>query len=149
MPTFRRGRLAAAIAPIILATLLGVASAAPATALLPGSTGPITQACGHIRWRNGPDAIERLIRCATRKWPVPGGTDYALRVAFCESKLDAHARSRTGTYLGVFQQSRTYWPARARAYGFPGWSPLNGHANVIVSVRMAHDGGWAAWECAR
>lgn len=149
MRNHRRGRLAAAIAPLVLATALAVAGAPSVSAKLAGAHRPVVQVCGHVRWRNGPDAIARLIRCATRKWSVPGGTDYALRVAYCESKLHAEARSRTGHYLGVFQQSTTYWPARAREYGFPGWSPLNGRANVIVSVRMAHDGGWGAWTCAR
>jgi hypothetical protein len=100
-----------------------------------------------IDWRDGPEKVARLIRCAARTWPVPGGPDYAVMVARCESGLDP------GTvyygHYGVFQHMLEYWPARATAYGFDGASPLNGRANIIVSIRMVHVGGWGPWSCAR
>jgi hypothetical protein len=100
-----------------------------------------------IDWRDGTAAVERLIRCAARTWPVPGGPDYAVMVARCESGLDP--RTVYFGHYGVFQHMLGYWPARATAYGFDGASPLNGRANIIVSVRMAHVGGWGPWSCAR
>lgn len=100
-----------------------------------------------IDWRDGPDEVERLIRCAARQWPVPGGPDYAVAVARCESGLDP--RTVWYGHYGVFQHVSRYWPERAEAYGFAGKSPLNGRANVIVSIRMAHVGGWGPWSCAR
>lgn len=100
-----------------------------------------------IDWRDGPAEVERLIRCAARTWTVPGGPDYAVMVARCESRLDP--RTVYYGHHGVFQHMIEYWPARATAYGFDGWSPLNGRANIIVSIRMVHVGGWGPWSCAR
>lgn len=97
------------------------------------------------RWQDGPRQVKKVIRCAARRWRVPGGPRKALSVARCESGF------RPGAYAsgnaGVFQQALEYWPGRARHYGFPGVSAYNGRANVIVSVRMAHASGWSAWSC--
>lgn len=98
------------------------------------------------RWRESTYQVKQLIRCAARRWTVPGGPDKAVQVARCESHLDPDAYGSGNA--GVFQQRLVYWPARARAYGFPGASAYNGRANVIVSVRMAHAAGWDAWSCA-
>jgi hypothetical protein len=100
-----------------------------------------------IDWRDGARQVRRLIRCAARTWHVPGGPDKALAVARCESGYDPSAYNPAG-YLGVFQQARVYWPGRADRYGFDGRSAFNGRANVVVSIRMAHSGGWDPWGCA-
>jgi hypothetical protein len=97
------------------------------------------------RWRDSTHQIKRLIRCAARRWSVPGGPAKALSVARCESNFDPGAYGSGNA--GVFQQAVPYWPGRARAYGFPSVSVYNGRANVIVSIRMAHAGGWGAWSC--
>lgn len=99
-----------------------------------------------IRWREGEHQVKRLIRCAARRWSVEGGPSKALSVARCESGFDPKAYG--GGNLGVFQQNSRYWPGRAKAYGFRGYSAFNGRANVIVSIRMAHRGGWSPWSCA-
>lgn len=96
-------------------------------------------------WRAGPAEVERLIRCAAQRWEVPGGPDKAVDVAMCESSLRPDAIGGDGLYLGIFQQHRDYWPARATRYGFDGVSALNGRANIIVSIRMASEGGWGPW----
>ncbi len=98
------------------------------------------------RWRDSTYQLKRLIRCAARRWAVPGGPAKALAVARCESHLDPGAYGNGNA--GVFQQRVVYWPGRARTWGFPGVSAFNGRANVIVSVRMAHASGWGAWSCA-
>jgi hypothetical protein len=98
------------------------------------------------RWDDSTFQLKRLIRCAARRWTVPGGPQKALDVAECESNFDPRAYG--GGNGGVFQQRLSYWPARARMFGFPGMSVYNGRANVIVSVRMAHGAGWSAWTCA-
>jgi hypothetical protein len=98
------------------------------------------------RWRQGPREVKRLIRCAARRWRVPGGPDRAIDVARCESRFDPRAHYNGNA--GVFQQRVIYWPDRARTWGFPGASVYNGRANVIVSVRMAARSGWDAWSCA-
>jgi hypothetical protein len=98
------------------------------------------------KWRDSTYQVKRLIRCAARRWKVSGGPQKALDVARCESHFNPTAYSNGNA--GVFQQRVRYWKARARTYGFAGASVYNGRANVIVSVRMAHAGGWGAWSCA-
>lgn len=134
---------------ILLAAALALAillPGAPASAHNFTFHGNANKVC-RIDWRDGPEKVERLIRCAARTWPVPGGEDYAVSVARCESGLNP--RSVWYGHYGVFQHMLEYWPERAAAYGFRGTSPLNGRANIIVSIRMAHVGGWGPWSCAR
>jgi hypothetical protein len=99
-----------------------------------------------IDWRRSTFQLKRLIRCAARRWHVSGGPDKAVRVARCESRLDPHAYN-SGGYAGVYQQATRYWPTRATTYGFHDYSVYNGRANIMVSVRMAHRGGWGPWAC--
>ncbi len=99
-----------------------------------------------IDWQQGSQQVKQLIRCAARRWQVPGGPDKAISVARCESRLSPKAYN-PGGYAGVYQQSMRYWKGRARDYGFPDWSVYNGRANVIVSIRMAHRYGWGPWGC--
>lgn len=91
------------------------------------------------------------IRAAVDHWPVPGGVSKALAVASCESGLNERA-SNGGSYLGLFQQAARYWPARQNLYDSRRWnlreSAFNARANVVVSIRMAHSGGWSGWGCA-
>jgi soluble lytic murein transglycosylase-like protein len=72
-------------------------------------------------------------------------------VAKCESSLDPNARSDSGAYLGVMQQHRGYWPARAARAGFRGASPFDPRANVFTAAHMIrHGGGWGHWQtCSR
>jgi hypothetical protein len=104
-----------------------------------------TSVCDY-RWRDSTFQLKQLIRCAARRWAVPGGPDKAVDVARCESHLDAGAYGSGNA--GVFQQAVVYWPARAQRFGFSGASVFNGRANAMVSIRMAHAGGWSAWSCA-
>jgi hypothetical protein len=97
-------------------------------------------------WQRSTYQLKRLIRCAARRWDVAGGPDKAVRVARCESRFDPEAYN-PGGYAGVYQQATRYWPPRARTYGFRDYSVYNGRANIIVSVRMAHRGGWGPWAC--
>lgn len=99
-----------------------------------------------ISWTKGDRYVKKLIRCAARRWPVPGGPDKALDVARCESGFEPDAYGNGNG--GVYQQRLTYWPDRARRWGFRGYRVYNGRANVIVSVRMAHAVGWSPWSCA-
>ena len=100
-----------------------------------------------IDWKRSTFQLKRLIRCAARRWDVAGGPDKAVRVARCESHLDPHAYN-PGGYAGVYQQATRYWPTRATTYGFHDYSVYNGRANIMVSIRMAHRGGWTPWACA-
>lgn len=142
-----RSRRTAAIAPLIILSLI-LSGPTYASAHLYSPHPPNGAVCENTDWKSGPEAVERLIRCAARTWRVPGGPDKAVAVAFCESRLDPTLRSESGTYVGVFQQSLRYWADRARIYGFPGAPATDGRANIIVSIRMVHVGGWSPWSCA-
>jgi soluble lytic murein transglycosylase-like protein len=139
----RRRMLAAAIICITCFTLAPGLSPTPALARqsrIPSSF------CPHD-WRHGRRAVKRLIRCSVRRWHVPGGAHKAIVVARRESRFHPRAYNPAG-YKGLYQQSVRYWRGRARRYGFPGWSAFNGRANVIVSIRMVHRGGWGPWSTA-
>lgn len=94
--------------------------------------------------------VVRLIRCAVRRWVVPGGVGKALDVADCESgfRPDAYGNGNGG----VFQHRLPYWGSRAASLLRDSWgiggSWRNARANVIVAIRYAHRLGWAAWTCA-
>lgn len=99
----------------------------------------------------------RLITCAAGAWAVPGGADRAVCIAKRESGLNPAASSPSGTYLGLFQHSATYWPSRYDAWTRAGWnlrrSALNGRTNAVVTLRMVHGigrwvtAGWPAKGC--
>jgi hypothetical protein len=135
-----RRPLAAALILTALLTVSPLATPAEATTTVRRSV------CSY-EWKRSTYQLKRLIRCAARRWPVSGGPHKALSVARCESRFDPRAYN-SGGYAGVFQQSTRYWPSRATDYGFRDSSVYNGRANIIVSVRMAHRGGWGPWSCA-
>ncbi len=89
------------------------------------------------------------IRCAVTRWPVPGGDDVALCIAKRESTLLPWAESGDGLNKGLFQLHVRYWDGNYDAYARPTWELpkriLSGRTNAIVSIRMAHDIGWAPW----
>jgi len=99
-----------------------------------------------IRWQRGPRFVRRLVLCAANYYHVPGGPAKALAIANRESRLNPRAYNASSGALGVYQHLRRYWPGRADAYGFRGWSGFNGRANVIVTMKMVrHLGGWWPW----
>jgi hypothetical protein len=90
----------------------------------------------------------RTIRCAFGR-VVPGQADAAIRVASCESGLDDEA-SNGGSYLGLFQHARAYWPGRARALPprfSPRVGPFHALANAWSAAQMVRGSGWEAWSC--
>lgn len=105
---------------------------------------------GHHGWSR--TEVKLGIRCAVRRWPVPGGADFAIAVAACESGLRPKAVSASGTFRGLYQQHRDYWQSRYRALRPARFdlkpSALNARSNIVVSIRMAHRSGWGAWVCA-
>lgn len=128
---------------LVIAALLALVPATTAGAYPEPDVSP--KICD-VDWSKGQWHVKQPIKCAARRWKVPGGPDKALDVAGCESGFEPKASANGNA--GVFQQRVTYWPGRANAYGFKGWPALNGRANIIVSIRMAHAGGWDPWPCA-
>ena len=94
--------------------------------------------------------MKRRITCAADRFgPVPGGATRAICIAKRESGLNPSASSPTGEYLGLFQQSSTYWPKRYKTWTQAAWqlstNAKNGRSNSIVTLRMVHAaGGWKA-----
>ena len=68
----------------------------------------------------------------------------ALAIADRESHFEPHAYNPSGC-AGIYQHQLRYWPGRAAAYGFRGWSAFNARANIMVTMRMVHLSGWGPW----
>lgn len=103
------------------------------------------------------EPIKRIIRCAALRWPVAGGPRKALSVAACESgfRPNAYANGNAGVYQHRIRNGSRYtgwWEDRYARFTRPRWrlfpGVYNGRTNVIVSIRMAHAGGWGPWSCA-
>ena len=82
-----------------------------------------------------------------RYWAGVYGIDgeRAIRIGQCESGLNPSAKSGSGLYGGIFQQSFQYWPARAANAGLPGSSIFDAEANIKVSVHMMATQGFYHW----
>ena len=137
-----------------LALALTAAVLVPATSL-PAEAHHRPGPCAIHWWKawhewGATDPIRRLIRCAVARWPVPGGAPKALSVAACESGFRPDASGYGNG--GVFQHRYPYWDGRYRYFTERWWrlwpNIYNGRTNVIVSIRMAHVGGWGPWSCA-
>lgn len=134
--------------PFVAALLLTVLlSASPSLMSAGARTTTVPRRVCAYDWRRSTFQLKKMIRCAARRWPVSGGPDKAVSVARCESRFDTDAYN-PGGYAGVYQQATRYWPGRSDTFGFRDYSVYNGRANIMVSVRMAHRGGWSPWSCA-
>lgn len=80
-----------------------------------------------------------------------------LRVAYCESRHLATARSSSGRYRGLYQHDKDRWLARYRWARRALRRTLGGHVsrgiynartNAGVTAVMVKRSGWAAWSCA-
>lgn len=105
--------------------------------------------------------MSALIRCVEDRWSVPGGASKAISVADCESSLWPWV-GQSNTHVGLYQHISSAWTSRARNglrsrwFTDHEWGRVTGswkggkhaRANVIVSLRMAHNGGWGPWSCA-
>lgn len=144
MPGSRReSRKARAAARLAVAVSL-TATLIPFGGLPQASAGQLPDHICHFAWWRGDREVKETIRCAAHRWEVNGGARKALRVADCESGFNPDARGNG--YAGVYQHVKTAWPDRAATFGFKGASVFNGRANSIVSIRMAHAGGWGPWK---
>jgi len=92
---------------------------------------------------------KELIRCAERRWEVPGGAPKAICIADAESGLNPKVVSAGGDYLGLFQHAASAWPDRYRDWTRRVWElddrALNGRTNAVVTIRMVSANGWGPW----
>ena len=93
--------------------------------------------------------VKRVIRCAERRWNVPGGAGKAICIAKAESGLNPKVVSGGGRFLGLFQHVAEAWPDRYVAWTRKAWElddrALNGRTNTIVTIRMVNANGWGPW----
>lgn len=100
--------------------------------------------------------VAHTIRAAATRWHVPGGPDFALSVAHCESGSDLQDAYAGDGFAGPLQEAVRYWPHRRAAYNHAVGPRLEvgragarlPRANVLVSIRIAHLYGWSGWSCA-
>ena len=144
MPGFWRKSSQARAATRLALAVAVAASLTPLAGVPQASAGQLPSHVCHFAWWRGVREIKETIRCAAHRWEVHGGARRALKVAECESGFNPDARGNG--YVGVYQHLKKAWPDRAATFGFKGASAFNGRANSIVSVRMAHTGGWSPWK---
>lgn len=108
-----------------------------------------------IRWkaayyRDGDtEPVRRLIRCAVRRWSVPGGLTKAFAVADCEDGFRPDAYNPGGCLgygcYSIYQQHGRWWPGRAETLLPDRWEvghgSFNARANVLVSIQQVHRAG--------
>jgi len=148
----------------ILATL-AIAVATPAHAVQGRFVGSHQTPSCHFRYLDGnpafsKDEVRYTIRCAVRRWPVPGGyyngiylsgLDLALAIARRESGFNWYAANPTSSASGVYQFVSGTWSGQVsgRAELFNkqelNRSVFNARSNVMVAIRYAHGAGWGPW----
>lgn len=109
---------------------------------------------GNDRWSK--EESRDVERCVAAK--VEGVTAAEmLNVAACESGHNAYAVSESGTFRGLFQHHREYWPTRVRSAQKIARRELgaelragvfNARSNAFVTAVMVKRSGWGAWSCA-
>jgi hypothetical protein len=108
-----------------------------------GSLSTTAKKVCRIDWRDGRPSVKHLIRCAAHHYGV--NVDRALYYAHRESRFHPKAYNSWSCAKGIYQHLCTYWPKRAKAYGFDDWSAYNARANIIVTMRMVKRYGWTPW----
>ena len=134
------------VAALSIAAVLTIVSASTSQAGVLGARhhAQVPAKICNFDWRKGTFQVRRLVRCAANHWDVPGGATTALYVANRESQFHPNAYNASGC-AGIYQHMLRYWPGRAAAYGFRGWSAFNARANIIVTMRMVKHNGWGPW----
>lgn len=146
----RRLRLATTVLAAILtvfpatqgAALIADGATAEGSGSTTGTDNEPNKVC-QIDWRKGNWYVKKLIRCAARHHGI--STDKALSIAHRESRFDPEAFNHSSCAKGLFQHLCKYWPDRADAFGFDGWSAFNARANAMVTMKMVKRYGWTPW----
>jgi hypothetical protein len=133
-------------AALLLASLLLILPATSLSGVAQAREAGVARYVCRIDWRKGDWHVRQLIRCAAGRWAVPGGAATALYIADRESGYEPGAYNGYSGASGIFQHLSRYWPGRADAFGFGGWSAFNARANIMVTMRMVHRmGSWSHW----
>ena len=111
------------------------------------ATGPCDFGRGEDQTRTGVharrDPVRRRSLVGARRSP-----DRALHRQAGERPVP-WAESSNGINKGLYQQHIDYWGNNFETYTRTCWALkkriLNGRTNAIVSIRMAHAGGWGPW----
>jgi hypothetical protein len=105
---------------------------------------------GHVSFSQ--DEVRDTIACAVKRWPVPGGVDYALAIARRESGFNWDADNPYSSASGVYQFVDGTWSAEVTRYRdlidkqHLSTSVWNARANVLVAIRLAHGCScWSPW----
>jgi hypothetical protein len=97
--------------------------------------------------------VQKTIREAVDRWPVPGGLRTAFRVAQCESGYYPYSDNAYSSAAGVYQMLDSTWASWLTSFRaiHPHWkvrsSVYNARSNVLVAISHAHAQGWSAWSC--
>lgn len=144
------------IATMAIALTAPFATPAAAQALDGRYVGPHKTPSCRFRYLDGKEAFSQdevryTIRCAVRRWPVPGGLDQALYIARRESGFNWNADNPTSSASGVYQFVDGTWAGQVRGRAdFLRQQELsrsvwNARSNVLVAIRYAHMAGWGPW----
>ena len=132
------------VAALSITAILTIVPASASQAEVIGHHYQVPATICSFDWQKGIWQVKELIRCAALHWEVPGGPQMALSIADRESKFAPNAYNPSGC-AGIYQHMLKYWPGRADAFGFPGWSAFNARANIIVTMEMVRRAGWGPW----
>lgn len=94
--------------------------------------------------------VEAIIRNAFRERGLDA--DRAIAVAQCESSLDPTKIGDSGQSVGLWQFRLPTWSAAARRLFGRDVGDLRADpivASMVAAAKIAYDGDWAAWSCAR
>lgn len=107
------------------------------------------QSVDNAKWSH--HEVHLTEQCAIRHWSVSGGFTKAHYISERESGDGWFARNPSSGTCGIYQHQPSLWPGRVQAANkaLPNWnlgpSCYNARSNIIVSIHMAHSGGWGPW----
>jgi hypothetical protein len=118
--------------------------------------GPHTAPSCRFRYYDGRQVFSKFevrstIRCAVKRWPVPGGLDYALSIARRESGFNWNADNPYSSASGVYQFVSGTWAGQMQnrtdliKQQDLSRSVWNARSNVLIAIRYAHGAGWGPW----
>lgn len=113
---------------------------------------PLKQAC-KFQHEDGRDGwtvyeVKHTIRCAVKRWPVPGGLDRAMYIADRESNFQQFATNPSGC-RGIYQWADGTWSSVLddfpRLYALLDHNVYNARSNVMYAIRYGNLRGWGPW----